>query len=125
MAKDAKLPEIELKRTDFNTPDQEEIAKILLQEWESGPAAYTDLSNTYPYSDSVFGNVMDRYMGPPDHDITVEEIRARYGSISNYLDARKRDDVDTDTRELSQRELDLFKEGYREGYKDGVKDGRN
>ena len=123
MAKDSKLPEIEIKRQDFRTDEQREAAENMLETWnEEGPTSFSELADRFGYSDSMYSKIMNRHMGPVDHDITVEEIRARYGSVTEYLEERKKDTIDTDTRELSERELDLFKEGYREGYRDGLED---
>lgn len=125
MAKDAKLPTIEIKRTDFNTSLQEQCANEIVEHWdEHGPSSFTDLAEKYGTATaSQYGKVMDRYLGPEDHDLTVEEIRARYGSVKEYLELRKADEIETDTREMSDRDLELLQEGYAQGFKDGYKEG--
>lgn len=121
MARDSKLREIELKRQ-VNTEMQQQAADRLLREWEqNGPQEFNDLEDKYgDISARQYGKVMDQFMGPPDHDITVEEIRERYGSVTDYLQQRKRDNIDLNTREMSEREFALWKEGYSEGFKDGL-----
>lgn len=125
MPKDAKLPEIEIKRRDFNKDKQRQMAEEMIETWEKeGPTSYKNLEERYgTASASHYGNVMDRYLGPKDHDITVGDIRAEYDSVSNYLQKRKRGDIETDMNEFTDREMGLIQEFYAKGEDDGFDRG--
>lgn len=122
MPKDSKLPAVEIKKWNFSNEKKEKMAHEIVETWEEeGPTSYTELEEKYgAASDSHYGNVMDEHLGPKDHDITVEEIRAQYGSVSDYLELRKQGEIETDTQELTDRELDDMQEYYAKGRDDGV-----
>jgi len=124
MAKDTKPDEIELKRDNFNTKKQQLAAERLQDHW---PANFKDLGEQFDSDDdpssSLYRKVYNEYFGVPSDDRTIEELRAQYGSMTNYLEQRKHGNINLDTKELTERELELFKEGYGEGYKDGYKEG--
>lgn len=114
MAKDAKLDEIELKRTDFNTPEQQEAAERLVEEW---PVNFADMEDLYDdYSRSLYQKVYNEYFGPHGDDRTLEEIRSEYGSIKDYKELRSRGAIDLDKREFTGSELKAWKDGFREGW---------
>lgn len=120
MARDAKPSEIELKRDDFSTDKQEFAAEKLLEHWDSN-TEFKELAEVmYPEgpSDSLYRKVYSEYFGPVGDRRTFEAIREQYGSVAEYLEERKKGNVDLefdddDRRELTDRELSLVQEGYK------------
>jgi len=122
MARDAKPSEIDLKRDDFSTPKQEKAAKRLIEHWDSNCQFKQLAEEEYPGedepSDSLYRKVYNEYFGPTGDRRTFEAIREQYGSVSNYLEERKKGNVDLEfdddeKRELTDRELSLVQEGYK------------
>lgn len=143
MPKDAKLDRIELKRDDFNTDLQMEVAEILLLEW---PANFKDLEEKYKDDEEIlaitgreqgpdrgtFGKVYNEYFGDPEdpQDRTVNELRTDYGRIKYYKQAKDRGEIEEEegsdgslidqiTDEYQKGYLDGWKDGYGEGFKEG------
>ncbi len=123
MPKDAKLDEIELKRNDFNTSDQETVAERLKEEW---PANFKDLEEQFgDYSRSTYQKVYNEYFGPVDYDSTVSELREEFGTVKRFIEARDRGDLpddDVDEESLSRRELKLYQEGFKEGWREAMRE---
>jgi hypothetical protein len=121
MARDAKPSEIELKRDDFSTPKQEKAAERLIEHWDSNCEFKQLAEEEYPGddepSDSLYRKVYNEYFGPTGDRRTFDAIREQYGSVANYLEERKKGNVDLqfddDRRELTDRELSLVQEGYK------------
>lgn len=125
MARDAKPDEIELKKRNFSTDKQELAADRLLEHWD-GNITYKDLEAQYgDISASLYRKVFDEYFGMPGDDRTIEELRAQFGSIKQYLEQRKYGNIELDKTELTESELTLYKEGFKEGYKEGLADSTN
>lgn len=125
MARDAKLPAIELKRDDFNTEMQGVAAERLLDEWKT---SFTAIAEKYggefddEPGEGLYAKVYERYMGPPDEDLTVGEIRAQYGSVSAYLEAKRAGNTDAGKIVFTNSEFETWKEAYRQGIIDGLED---
>jgi len=122
MPKDAKLDEIELKREDFNTKDQEIVAKRLIDEW---PANFNDLEEIYgDYSRSMYQKVYNDYFGSPDWPGTVAEIRDEFENVNEFKEVRDRgnlpDDDEFDEDDLERREFKLYRKGFRDGYQSAI-----
>ncbi len=120
MPRDAKPSEIELKYDDFSTTKQEFAAEKLLEHWDSNCEFKELAEELYPDgpSGSLYRKVYNEYFGPVGDRRTFEEIRAQYGSVSNYLEERKQGNVDlefedSEKTELTDRELSLMQEGYK------------
>lgn len=135
MAKDSKLPHIELKvpREQISTEQRKLCADRLIEHWGEVDT-FKEFTELYPPDEesdegvsnpsaSLYRDVYNEYFGPRDDSRTVEELRAQYGSITNYIEARKHGNVDLDTNELTDAELEMYKEGIREGYQTGYQDG--
>lgn len=135
MAKDSKLPHIECKvsRDQISTDQRKLCADRLKAHWGEVDT-FKEFTELYPPDEeseegvsnpsaSLYRDVYNEYFGPVDDSRTVEELRAQYGSITEYIEARKHGNVDLDTNELTDSELEKYKEGVREGYRAGYKDG--
>jgi len=126
MPRDAKPSEIELKRDDFSTPKQEIAAERLQKHWDSNCEFKKLAEELYPEeteeddepSASLYQKVYQEYFGVPGDRRTIEQLKAQYGSMSNYLEERKQGNVDLEFVEdkktqLTDRELNLMQEGYK------------
>jgi len=118
MARDTKPSEIELKRDDFSTPEQELCAERLQEHWNSN-LTYKELEEQlYPDgpSQSLYRKVYNEYFGMPGDRRTFEQIRSEFGSVTNYLEERNAGNIQLEFEEdteLTKRELSLVQEGYK------------
>lgn len=131
MAKDATPDQIRLVNSNFTNENHREIAGILQDEWDA-QATFSDLGDEFDAHRATFQKVYNRYFGPAEEDFgdgiqedrTIEQIKERFGTYSDYRDARERGELDKDPGEsVSEHEMELIQEGYRRGYSDGFKDG--
>jgi len=130
MPRDAKPSEIELKRDDFSTEKQEIAAERLQEHWDSNCEFKELAEELYPGegepSASLYRKVYNEYFGPVGDRRTFEEIRAQFESVGNYLEERKKGNVDLEFGEPENDESDIEeirREAYRSGYDDGFENG--
>jgi len=134
MPKDAKPQRIELKRDDFNTELQRDVADILQERWPMDFTEFEDEYEGHEYfvnkydggpSSSTFQKVYRQYFGvvddPERDDRTIEEIREEYGTMKQFLDLRDRElllsqrDSAQDSG-VTKEDLGIYRKGFKDGY---------
>jgi len=128
MSRDSKPSEIELKRDDFTTDKQAFCAEKLQEHWDSNCEFKELAEEMYPDgpSDSLYRKVYEEYFGVPGDRRTIEELKAQFGSMSDYLTERKNGNVDLQYSEPTVDESDIEqirKEAYQRGFEDGFESG--
>lgn len=100
----------------FNTTDQQQAAHQLIEHW---PIQFTELADEYDYTDGFYRQVLNRYFGPAESDITFEEIWEEYGTLKIFLE---RHEQANGTSEAYERGYDSgFEAGYEKGFEQAKK----
>lgn len=76
--------DIEIKRSNFKTDQQEAAAETIAEEW---PVDLDTLAEEGQHVEMFYSQVLDQFLGPGEADMTFSEIESEYGGVGQWADS--------------------------------------
>ena len=85
--------DIEIKKTNFKTDQQEAAAETIAEEW---PVDLDTLAEEGQHVKVFYSQVLDQFLGPEDAEMTFGEIESEYGSVEQWAESDDADDAESE-----------------------------
>jgi len=86
--------DIEIKKTNFKTDQQEEAAETIAEEW---PVDLGTLAEEGQHVKVFYSQVLDQFLGPEDAGMTFSEIQSEHGSVEQWVESDETDDAESES----------------------------
>jgi len=83
MTLEAYPEDIEIKRTNFKTDQQEDAAETIADAW---PEDVETIAEEGQHVEMFYRQVLDQFLGPAEEEMTFSEIESEHGSIEQWAD---------------------------------------
>jgi hypothetical protein len=95
--------DIEIKKTNFKTDQQEAAAETIAEEW---PVDLDTLAEEGQHVKVFYSQVLDQFLGPEDAEMTFGEIESEYGSVEQWAERDEADETEPDVDVPDVEEID-------------------